>query len=206
MSMYESERQFGSEATGDLVLHQGLWGLVSASDRNVRMLEAFELSAKVLGLLLPTLAGIIFLIGPVIGIEDPRFRLILPAFLTLGGFLLYSVAIQGLVAEIHIDAPGRKILVGSRDSHGRFFAKNSYPFDRIVSVFIRRAKNQDALATLNLRLRGTASPVRILRGTESSLRAVLEYIASEHAASSASKGRSTTKTVARYISVDLFSR
>lgn len=163
-----------------LVIQQPLLGRKTSGHLIQERMEVLELAMKIVGFLLFGWASLILLLGDILGFSDLNARLIVSSSISLLGFLLFIWATRGLLSELHIDSSGEEIRVGSRDSHGNFYMSKAYPFDDIVSVFIRRSRNADALVSLYIRTRLHKSPQKLVRGTEKSLVPILEFIASEH--------------------------
>lgn len=199
MNLCNKNWQVDADCPSSLVIQQSFWGLQTENEASIEKLQSYELLAKVFGLILPSLGALIFLTGPSIGLERGLSGALPSLSLALLGWWLYSWAAKGFINELHIDGKRRSVLLGTRCSHGVLHVNKFYEFDDIVSVFIRRSKNREALVTLNVTTQKENAHVRILRGTEVALLPVLEYFVQQHARTRKENHRVRTKTTGRWI-------
>lgn len=207
MGVYASTWDNSNQDTNPsaLVFRQTHWGIAVTDGLGPQNVALLEFLAKSLALLLPLAGTTTVIMGQSLSSEPPLLRLAMILLFAMVGLGLYSYSARGFVREVQIDESRQQIRTGSRTASGRKFSERTYPINDIASVFIRRSKNKKTLVTLNLRLKSDPHNVRLLRGPESALVPVLEYIVATHRKSKQAGGRPRTRTTGRFIHAD-FSR
>lgn len=199
---WETGRLHGS-APG-LVFRQAHWGVKIANVTSHKHAIAAEFFIKAIGLTIVLLA-IVALASTTnygslytIGTTAP------PALLSAFGLGLYCYAAKGLISEVHIDESRREIRLGTRNASGRLYSLRTMSLRDIQSIFIRRKSGPDSSVSLQVHMKNSDSAITLLRGQESELVALMEYIAD--LSSEKGKRRPRTKTTGRFIRADFSSR
>lgn len=181
MNIAEHADSLSFTSHNSLILHQPFLGVKSREFLTETRLELIELSFKIVGLILLILAAVIASLGEWIFLDQNLSRLVYSCSVALIGLYFFSWGSRGLVSELHIDTSRHEIRLGSRNSNGIFHLEKCFPFDEIISVFIRRSRNSNDLVSLSIRLISEPEPQKIMRGTERSLYPILEFISQQHA-------------------------
>lgn len=183
-----------------MVIQQVVWGIDCCLKFSRGNLENIEISAKVLAFVLSSIGATIVLLASTNGFLITNDRLPVACILILLGIMIFIKTDRGLIREIQIDKKRNYLFLGTRDSFGRFRPSRSYSLDDLVSAFIRRSAKKDTLVTLHITTRRDDLPVGILKGTESDLLPVLNYLAEQRSKATAGWSRSSrikTKDVIR---------
>ena len=194
MSIVQRADEVGSDHRTSLVIRQPYLTETRSAPLSCCRLDLLELAMKIVAFVCLSIAALLLILGDLAGLAAVEARLGLSGSLGLLGFLLYVWASRGLISELHIDSTRFEIRLGSRDGHGHFHLDRVFPFDEIVSVFIRRSRNADAIVSLYVKTLSDKAPLKIVRGTERSLVPILEYIADQHAVFRQQGANKTTRT------------
>ena len=159
-----------------LVIQQLGWGIDDCLKFSRSNLENFEISAKILAFVLSSIGVMIVMAESPDNLSVASDRLLLASIMFLLSAIIFIKTTRGLIREIQIDRKRNSLLLGTRDSCGRFRTSRAYSLDDLVSAFIRRACKKDSLATLHVTTRADEFPIGILKGTETDLLPVLDYL------------------------------
>lgn len=177
-----------------LVIQQALWGVDGGSDFARDRMEAIEIVVKIIAIVFSGIGALIVLAGVPFSVFTTANSLLVAGIVSALGVLLFMKASMGLIREIQIDNKRKCLSLGTRGSSGRFRAHRSYSFDDLVSAYIRRSRDKRSTVTLHITTRTDRLPIGILKGTESDLLPVLNFLVEQRSISDAGRGRRRTTT------------
>lgn len=181
--------------SSSLVIQQTLFGVDGGSVFARDRMESIEIVVKIIAIVFSSVGALIAAADLPAKILTTANSLLVACIVIALGLLLFMKASTGLIREIQIDNKQKSLLLGTRDSSGRFKACRTYSFDDLVSAYIRRSRNKDSTVTLHITTRTDRLPIGILKGMESDLLPVLNYLVEQRSIANVGLGhRRTTAT------------
>lgn len=114
--------------------------------------------------------------GQVGGVDLLPFKLAGTAIFFLFAAMLYLMAKKGMSSETQIDLQEREIRIVRRNRADESMTLESYPFNMVVTAYIRRSKHKSMYCNLCIETVGRAVPVVLCTAPERQLEPVLERL------------------------------